>query len=132
MPTEYQINFLFESHKWSPTDMYTWVDELIERYESSANRASAKEDLVRACALITEDRLGWLARNPWGARTYYCLEESSHFCTDELLGNILRGSLHLNDAWICQDALRAVVEDLPQPMTAKAIQNFGFSQLKSE
>ncbi len=130
MPTEHRINFLFQSYKASGTDMGGWVDQLIEHYDSSnADSKSAERDLAKACRLITQGANQWLAAN---IRRPFYAQKSTSFYTDGLLGNVMRGGLRLNDQSLCCEALRAVIEELPQPTTVWVIKRFGFAQLKSE
>ena len=121
MPKEQEIVFLYERHKALKEGMSSWVLQLIEMSRPSGKKAA--EELTNLCERLIEDTIEWRRQNP-----YFKLEKTVF--NDELLGTVMKAGIHLNDVGLCQKALKATKDGLPEPQTVEAIQCFGLPQMR--
>lgn len=128
MPTEYHIDFVFQTAKSSATNLRDWICELTFVSISPDGNDLAKADLKRACQLALEDTKHWY--NTEGPITPN--PQKSQFQIDNLLGVVISGAIVLDDRDSCAEALGLVGRRLPVLEVADAIKHFGLKNLQCE
>ena len=121
MLEECKNDFVYDSIVTSNKDLSDWVRQLIRT--SHAGETDDCEELARICGrVIAGTKACLLGNNFFYNRTSF---------SDKLLGVVLEAGMELNDSALCDKALGAILEELPQPQTVKTIQHFGLPKMQS-
>ncbi|KFY11473.1 hypothetical protein V492_04441 [Pseudogymnoascus sp. VKM F-4246] len=124
----YAVDLFFEWAKSSAVRMGRWIYSMRKcaTQDNPNGNKTTTIDLKRACQLVIKDIIhqydtkGPISNDP----------DNSPGDIDDLLEEVIIGSIYMNDEILCGEALSLVRTEIPVPDVVDAIKCFGFSKLQ--